>query len=133
MGGLVVFGRPPRHLRLYRLVVLHADDGLMGVFRMVHGQLTPVGERLFRDVVLSKCGLEEQVAGVGVVPQHLPNAGTAPGMAVAGGLALGVQFFHDGLDAHAGEVVGENAPHDLGLLRLDNVNTILVPIPQHLP
>ena len=127
-----MLGGAAGHLRLHRLVVLHADDGLVGVFRMIHGQLTTVGERLFGDVVLPKCGLKEQVASVGVVPQHLPNTGAAPGMAVAGGLALGVQLFHDGLDAHAGEVVGENTPHDLALLWLDDVNAILVPIPQHL-
>jgi hypothetical protein len=133
VGGFVVLGGSPRHLCLHRLVVPHADDGLMCILRMVHGKLTPVGERLFGDVVLPECGLEEQVSCVGVVPQHLPNAGAAPGVAVAGGLALGVQLFHDGLDTHTGEVVGKDAPHDLRLLRLDDVNTILVPIAQHLP
>ena len=90
------------------------------------GSSPRLGERLFGDVILPECGLEEQIAGVGVVPQHLPNTGAAPGMAVAGGLALGVQLFHDGLDAHAGKVVGENTPHDLGLLGLYVVAVILL-------
>ena len=43
----IMFGRPPSHLRLYRLIILHADDGLVGVLGMVHRQFTTVGGASF--------------------------------------------------------------------------------------
>ena len=54
------------------------NDGLMGALRIVLGQLTPVWNLLFLQMVVPVLLLQERIAQILLIGQHLPNSHGVP-------------------------------------------------------
>lgn len=118
---------------LYRFVFLHADDGLVRSFRMVHRELALVDKHLFRQVVVPEGLLKEQVPGVVVVSEDASDTAFTPWPTQPAGNTVCVQAIGDGDDPLAGKELPENALDRFGLVRLNDVDAVPVAVAEERP
>ena len=132
-GGLLfaVLLRPAVHFQLYRVIGIDVYDRLMGVGGMVLGQLTVVDQGTLGQVVLPEFGLEQKVAGIGVILENPGDGTRMPGESLLGKDTLLIQPLHNGGDALAVQEVRVDGSDDPRFLRNHDVLSIFVTVPQH--
>ena len=82
---------------------------------MVHRQFAVVGAFSLGHIVFVEGLLQQEIACVGVVAEHLGNGCFAPSATLPGGDAVRMESVGNGHDAFAGEVFGKDSADDFCL------------------
>ena len=123
-----MFLRPSLYLLLDGVKLSQRDDCFVGIFYVVHRQLSVILPPLLRKVVIGEGLLQQQIPGICIVPQDTHETCLTPGIAVSADPAFLVQHLDDGHKPHTLQITFKNKADSFHFLRLDNVCAVIVAV-----
>ena len=123
--------RPSCHLQLHQVVGADIDDRLVSVLCVVLRKFSVVYQCAFCEVILTKFGLQQQIARICIVAEDSAYRTLMPGKALLRENPFFVKPFHNGGNAFAVKVVTKYGANHLCLFGDDDVFLTIVSVAHH--